>query len=71
MCKGECMKRVKPFLKWAGGKGQVLDKLRKFYPPELKSGAIKYYYEPFVGGGVTIRCTSKLFHRKSKNLRYK
>jgi DNA adenine methylase len=38
--------RVRPFLKWAGGKRQLLPQIRRFYPE--KFGA---YYEPFVGSG--------------------
>jgi len=45
---------VKPFLKWAGGKGQLLGKFQKFYPPELFDQKIRYYYEPFVGGGAVF-----------------
>lgn len=45
---------AKPFLKWAGGKGQLLEKFNDFYPEELKSGKIKNYYEPFVGGGAVF-----------------
>ncbi len=44
---------VKPFLKWAGGKGQLLKAIRKTYPPELGRG-IKKYAEPFVGGGAVL-----------------
>jgi DNA adenine methylase len=35
-----------PFLKWAGGKRQILDKLLAFMPEQMGT-----YYEPFVGGG--------------------
>ena len=45
---------AKPFLKWAGGKGQLTDKFTEFFPPELKSGKIKRYVEPFVGGGAVF-----------------
>lgn len=52
---------VRPFLKWAGGKGQLLDDLRSLYPVQLKQGKIPTYYEPFVGSGavffdVAARC---------------
>ena len=43
-----------PFLKWAGGKGQLLDEFKKLYPPELKTGQINRYVEPFVGGGAVF-----------------
>jgi len=38
--------RPKPFLKWAGGKRQLLPELMKALPDEFY-----HYYEPFVGGG--------------------
>lgn len=46
--------RVKPFLKWAGGKGQLLETFADFYPPELKTNQVKNYYEPFIGGGAVF-----------------
>jgi DNA adenine methylase len=43
---------AKPFLKWAGGKTQLLDELYKRLPLSLvESGEIERYVEPFVGGG--------------------
>lgn len=45
---------AKPFLKWAGGKGQLLEHLRKHYPDDLKKGNITNYYEPFLGGGAVF-----------------
>ena len=43
--------RARPFLKWAGGKGQLLEQLQSHFPPGLKSGALSCYVEPFVGSG--------------------
>jgi len=43
--------KTKPFMKWAGGKTQLLDKLIDLFPPEIQSGEIKKYAEPFIGGG--------------------
>jgi DNA adenine methylase len=39
---------VRPFLKWAGGKRQLLPELGKYIP---HLGPRATYYEPFVGGG--------------------
>lgn len=44
-------KTVKPFLKWAGGKGQLLHEIQKYYP--FNNGITKYA-EPFVGGGAVL-----------------
>ncbi len=43
--------RAVPFLKWAGGKTQLLNEFGKRLPPEMKNGEITRYVEPFVGGG--------------------
>jgi DNA adenine methylase len=43
-------KVAKPFMKWAGGKSQLITALVNFFPPELGNGQIKKYVEPFIGG---------------------
>lgn len=43
------MIKGKPFVKWAGGKRQILDKLKRYVPDEFDT-----YYEPFVGGGALL-----------------
>lgn len=45
---------AKPFLKWVGGKRQLLDQFEDLYPTELRLKKIKNYYEPFVGGGAVF-----------------
>ena len=45
---------AKPFVKWAGGKGQLLNKFDEMYPQELIDGKIKTYIEPFIGGGAVF-----------------
>jgi DNA adenine methylase len=50
MCKGV----AKPFLKWAGGKGQLISTFDEMFPIELIEGKVKTYIEPFVGGGALL-----------------
>ena len=45
---------IKPILKWAGGKGQLLEQIAKHLPQELIEGKIDCYIEPFVGGGAVF-----------------
>ena len=45
-------KTAKPFLKWAGGKGQLLKEIEKYYP--FADGCFTKYAEPFVGGGAVL-----------------
>lgn len=45
---------ARPFLKWVGGKAQLLDQLRPLLPKELIGGGIRRYFEPFVGGGALL-----------------
>lgn len=42
-------KELLPFVKWAGGKRQLLDKIRERLPETYHD-----YYEPFVGGGAVL-----------------
>ena len=43
--------QAKPFLKWAGGKRQLLAQLESHFPAQLFNGEISCYVEPFVGSG--------------------
>ena len=44
---------LRPFVKWAGGKTQILPEIRKIYPEGLGTKITKYC-EPFVGGGAVL-----------------
>lgn len=46
---------VQPFLKWAGGKRQLLSQIEEYFPDQFTT-----YYEPFIGGGAV------LFHLQPK-----
>ena len=43
------MTSAKPFIKWVGGKSQLLDEIREKYPSKIEK-----YCEPFVGGGAVL-----------------
>lgn len=48
--------KPKPFVKWVGGKRQLLKqfRLRNLYPPEKFNPIKNKYFEPFVGGGAVF-----------------
>lgn len=43
------MIKAKPFLKWVGGKRQIIDKIKGNLPEKFNN-----YYEPFIGGGALL-----------------
>lgn len=45
--------KARPFIKWVGGKGQLLSQLANALPTELNDGSFTYV-EPFVGGGAML-----------------
>lgn len=47
--RGNNMIKGKPFVKWAGGKRQIINKLKRYVPDEFDT-----YYEPFIGGGALL-----------------
>jgi len=57
--------KAKPFLKWAGGKNQLISQLNLLYPKELHEGKIEKYFEPFIGGGAVFFDIMQNFKVKS------
>lgn len=55
---------AKPFLKWAGGKTQLLEEFIKRIPPGLKEGKLPVFVEPFVGGGAVFFYFNGIFRFK-------
>jgi len=54
------MPAPRPFLKWAGGKRQLMPTIDEHLPPGVKDGTVMRYVEPFVGGGAVF------FHIRTK-----
>ncbi|MDE5796670.1 MAG: DNA adenine methylase, partial [Muribaculaceae bacterium] len=46
--------KAKPFLKWAGGKTQLLPTINSFLPESFRREREVTYIEPFVGGGAVL-----------------
>ncbi len=55
------MSKAKPFIKWVGGKGQLLEQLEALLPADFDNWDNATYIEPFVGGG------AMLFHMLQKH----
>lgn len=52
---------ARPFLKWAGGKSQLLTQIAAHFPPELETGAITQYVESFLGGGALFLAVAQRY----------
>ena len=48
---------ARPFIKWVGGKTQLLPEIRQKYPENINR-----YCEPFVGGGAVLFDVIQTFH---------
>lgn len=51
--------KAKPFIKWVGGKGQLIEQLDAQLPADFEAWEDVTYIEPFVGGG------AMLFYKKN------
>ena len=46
--------KAKPFIKWVGGKTQLIDQLEALLPADFDQWENVTYIEPFVGGGAML-----------------
>lgn len=61
--------QARPFLKWAGGKGQLINQIKEFLPYEIVAAKrIDKYFEPFLGGGAVFFWLSKEYQIKKSYL---
>jgi len=58
------VQEAQPFLKWAGGKSQLLDQFESFFPASITS-----YLEPFLGGGAVYFHLKRRFPSMRASLR--
>ena len=59
---------ARPFLKWAGGKTQLLGDLTRRIPEDLREGNLPVFVEPFVGGGAVYFHFNTLFRFRECHL---
>ena len=45
---------MKPFVKWAGGKRQILGRIQEFIKDSIADNENYTYIEPFLGGGAVF-----------------
>lgn len=57
--------KARPFIKWVGGKGQLLNQFENYYPSDLRSRRLKKYSEPFLGGGAVFFEVMQKFNMES------
>lgn len=48
------MVKAKPFIKWVGGKSQLIEQLDALLPADFNNWKNITYIEPFVGGGAML-----------------
>ena len=48
------MTKAKPFIKWVGGKSQLIEQLDAYLPADFGNWDNATYIEPFVGGGAML-----------------
>ena len=58
--------KAAPFVKWVGGKRQIVPIIEQYQPLSLATGTTNVYVEPFVGGGAIFFYFSNQYQFKEK-----
>ena len=56
------MSKAKPFIKWVGGKSQLIEQLDAQLPADFGNWENVTYIEPFVGGGAMLFYMLQRYH---------
>jgi DNA adenine methylase len=59
---------ARPFLKWAGGKTQLLNEFNKRLPDGIGGTKVTKYVEPFIGGGAVFFSLNQRFSFKESTI---
>lgn len=59
--------KAKPFIKWVGGKGQLIEQLEAKLPADFDNWDDATYIEPFVGGGAMLFYMPELLVHSYRN----
>lgn len=66
------MAKAKPFVKWVGGKSQLIEQLEALLPADFDAWEEVTYIEPFVGGGAMLfymlQAHPNIFFEKNKDI---
>lgn len=66
MANSKHMSKAKPFIKWVGGKTQLIEQIDALLPADFGKWVNATYIEPFVGGGAMLFYMLQRYH----NIRY-
>ena len=62
--------KSKPFLKWVGGKSQLLEQFEPYFSDAFNNNHVKRYLEPFVGGGAVFFHLSNTLRIQENSILY-
>lgn len=67
LCMEEHNRKAKPFIKWVGGKTQLIEQINNIIPDDFKDLNDVVYVEPFIGGGAMFFYMIQKYTNINKN----